>query len=205
SNRSFVRFYGRAMRFIPMPRRSFLAGGTLVALGELGWVAAGSRRDIPSENLFRAGGSHSVRGYGYQTLGVQEAGATVGGRYLGVASLEYQHPVTESIAAAVFYDVGNATDSTHDFKAVAGYGVGMRWRTPVGPLNLDLAYGEEARRWRIHFSVGYTFCRCVPLLAACCSRSRFSLRCCAPSAPVSPSARTPRAWGSREWPRPPAA
>lgn len=157
SNRSFVRFYGRAMRFIPMPRRSFLAGGTLVALGELGWVAAGSRRDIPSENLFRAGGSHSVRGYGYQTLGVQEAGATVGGRYLGVASLEYQHPVTESIAAAVFYDVGNATDSTHDFKAVAGYGVGMRWRTPVGPLNLDLAYGEEARRWRIHFSVGYTF------------------------------------------------
>ncbi len=157
SNRSFVRFYGRAMRFIPMPRRSFLAGGTLIALGELGWVAAGSRRDIPSENLFRAGGSHSVRGYGYQTLGVKEAGATVGGRYLAVASLEYQHPVSESIAAAVFYDIGNATDSTHDFDAVAGYGVGMRWRTPVGPLNLDIAYGEAVERWRLHFSVGYTF------------------------------------------------
>ncbi len=157
SNRSFVRFYGRAMRFIPMPRRTVLAGGTLVALGELGWVAAGSRRDIPSENLFRAGGSHSVRGYSYQSLGVQEAGATVGGRYLGVASLEYQHPVTDSIAAAVFYDIGNATDSTSDYKAVSGYGIGMRWRTPVGPLNLDLAYGEAVKRWRFHFSVGYTF------------------------------------------------
>lgn len=157
SNRSFVRFYGRAMRFIPMPRRSFLAGGTLVALGELGWVAAGSRREIPSENLFRAGGSHSVRGYGYQTLGVREAGATVGGRYLGVASLEYQHPVSESIAAAVFYDLGNATDSARDFEPVAGYGVGMRWRTPVGPLNLDVAYGDAVDRWRVHFSVGYTF------------------------------------------------
>jgi translocation and assembly module TamA len=157
SNRSFVRFYGRAMRFIPMPRRSFLSGGTLVALGELGWVAAGSRREIPSENLFRAGGSHSVRGYGFQTLGVKEAGATVGGRYLGVASLEYQHPVGESVAAAVFYDIGNATDSTHDFKPVAGYGVGVRWRTPVGPLNLDVAYGEAVDRWRVHFSVGYTF------------------------------------------------
>lgn len=157
SNRSFVRFYGRAMRFIPMPRRSFLAGGTLVALGELGWVAAGSRREIPSENLFRAGGSHSVRGYGYQTLGVKEAGATVGGRYLGVGSLEYQHPVSESMAAAVFYDIGNATDSTHDFKPVAGYGVGIRWRTPVGPLNLDVAYGDAVDRWRVHFSVGYTF------------------------------------------------
>lgn len=157
SNRSFVRFYGRAMRFIPMPRRSFLAGGTLIALGELGWVAAGSRREIPSENLFRAGGSHSVRGYGYQTLGVKEAGATVGGRYLGVGSLEYQHPVSESMAAAVFYDIGNATDSTHDFEPVAGYGVGVRWRTPVGPLNLDVAYGDAVDRWRVHFSVGYTF------------------------------------------------
>ncbi|MEB2319180.1 MAG: autotransporter assembly complex protein TamA [Pseudomonadota bacterium] len=157
SNRSFVRFYGRAMRFVPMPRQSFLAGGTLVALGEFGVVAAGSRRDIPSENLFRAGGSHSVRGYGYQTLGVPEAGAIVGGRYLAVGSLEYQHPVTESIAAAIFYDIGNATDSRQDYKAVAGYGVGMRWRTPVGPLNLDLAYGEAVSRWRLHFSVGYTF------------------------------------------------
>lgn len=157
SNRSFVRFYGRAMRFFPMPRRTFLAGGTLIALGELGWVAAGSRRDIPSENLFRAGGSHSVRGYGYQTLGVKEAGATVGGRYLGVASLEYQHPVTDSIAAAVFYDIGNATDSIDDYEAVSGYGIGVRWRTPVGPLNLDIAYGEAVKRWRVHFSVGYTF------------------------------------------------
>ena len=88
---------------------------------------------------------------------LREAGAIVGGRYLGVASLEYQRPITESIAAAVFYDLGDATDTSSDYKAVAGYGLGMRWRTSVGPVNLDLAYGEAVRRWRLHFSVGYTF------------------------------------------------
>jgi translocation and assembly module TamA len=35
--------------------------------------------------------------------------------------------------------------------------VGARWRTPVGPINLDLAYGSEDRGWRMHFSVGFTF------------------------------------------------
>ena len=157
SNRSFARVYGRAMRFIPMPLESVFAGGTLIALGELGWVAAGSRGDIPSENLFRAGGTQSIRGYGYQSLGVTEGTAVVGGRYLLLGSLEYQHPVREGMSAAVFYDIGNAVDSVHDYRAVAGYGIGLRWRTPVGPINLDLAYGADVHKVRWHLSVGYTF------------------------------------------------
>lgn len=157
SNRSFVRVYGRAMRFFRMPWRGPLAGDTLILLGELGWVVAGSRHDIPSENLFRAGGPQTIRGYSYQSLGVRERGAIVGGRYLGVASAEYQRRLTESLAAAVFYDLGNAVDEVRDFRAVSGYGVGLRWRTPVGPLKLDLAYGDAVRRWRLHFSVGYIF------------------------------------------------
>jgi len=35
-----------------------------------------------------------------------------------------------------------------------GYGVGVRWRSPVGPLKLDLAYGQEVQRFRLHLSVG---------------------------------------------------
>ncbi len=157
SDRTFGRLYVRAMRFLPMPSDSPLAGGFLVGLLEGGAVLAGSREDIPSENLFRAGGSQSIRGYAFQSLGVPVGNAIVGGRYLGVASLEYQHPVAEDWRAAVFYDRGNATDTLHPFNAVAGYGVGARWHTPIGPVNLDLAYGQAERRWRIHFSVGYTF------------------------------------------------
>ena len=38
-----------------------------------------------------------------------------------------------------------------------GYGIGVRWRSPFGPLNVDLAYGEATREYRVHFAVGITF------------------------------------------------
>lgn len=157
SDRSFLRTYARAMRFIPMARDSSLAGGTVVAMLELGVVLAQSREDIPTENLFRAGGAGSVRGYRYQQLGVLENGATVGGRYLAVASLEYQHPLRENLLGAVFVDLGNAADSPRELSPALGIGVGARMRTPVGPINVDLAWGNEAKRVRLHFSFGYTF------------------------------------------------
>jgi translocation and assembly module TamA len=40
---------------------------------------------------------------------------------------------------------------------VVGAGVGLRWRSPVGPLRLDWAYGEAVRKSRLHFSVGISF------------------------------------------------
>ncbi len=157
SSRSFARLYGRAMRFQPMPKGSALEGGLLIGMAEAGWVIAGSRDDIPSENLFRAGGAQSLRGYDYLSLGVREGDAIVGGRVLAIASLEYQHPVVPGWYGAAFIDAGNAADTWGDWKAVYGVGVGVRWRSPIGPINLDLAYGEAERRWRVHFSVGYTF------------------------------------------------
>lgn len=66
SDRSFARAYARLMRFWPMPCYSSLAGGVLVGLVEAGVVVATSRDDIPTENLFRAGGAQSIRGYAIQ-------------------------------------------------------------------------------------------------------------------------------------------
>jgi len=157
SDRSFARLWGRAMRFWSMPQDSRLAGGMLVGLVEAGYVLAGSRDGIPSGNLFRTGGAHSIRGYDYLDLGVPEGNAIVGGRVLALASLEYQHPIQGNWYGAAFVDVGNAADRWADFSAVRGTGVGVRWRSPIGPLNLDVAYGDEAQRWRVHFSVGFTF------------------------------------------------
>ncbi len=157
SDRSFVRMHTRATRFQPLPAKSVFRNGTLVGLLELGVVAASTRDDVPSENLFRAGGVQSIRGYSYQSLGVRVGDAIVGGRYLALTSLEYQHRITDAYSAAAFFDYGNAGDSWSDFDPVAGYGVGLRWRTPVGPVNLDLAYGQAVSEFRIHFSIGYTF------------------------------------------------
>ena len=47
-----------------------------------------------------------------------------------------------------------AVDEIEDFRAALGYGIGARWSSPIGSLNLDLAYGEEVNEWRVHFSVG---------------------------------------------------
>jgi translocation and assembly module TamA len=157
SDASFVRAYGRAMRFWPMPEGSTLEGGALVGLLEAGMVFSQGREGIPSENLFRAGGAQSLRGYRYQGLGVPLGEAVVGGRVLALASLEYQHPIAGNWYGAGFVDVGNAADRWSDWKAVRGTGVGLRWRSPIGPVNLDAAYADRDRRWRFHFSVGYSF------------------------------------------------
>ncbi len=83
--------------------------------------------------------------------------AVVGGRRYAVAGAEYTHWFGESWGIAGFVDAGNAWDDTTLFKAVLGYGFGARFRTPIGPIRADLAYGQEVHSLRLHFSVGYTF------------------------------------------------
>jgi translocation and assembly module TamA len=157
SDRSFVRTWARAMRFWPMPEDSAFDGGILVGLVEGGQVFASARDGIPTENLFRTGGTHTVRGYPYLSLGVPEGGAIVGGRVMALASLEYQHPLVRDWYGAVFLDAGDAADRWQDWKPAWGAGVGVRWRSPIGPVSLDLAWGDEVRRLRFHLSVGYAF------------------------------------------------
>ncbi len=137
---------------------------------EGGITAAESRVGVPEEFLFRAGGAQSIRGYGYQSVGVSEGNATVGGRYLVAGTAEYVHwlgaPTTGPSNAqslpkwgvAVFYDVGRANDSPKDlFPLLSGVGVGARWRSPAGPLALDLAYSVRDKKVRPVFSISIAF------------------------------------------------
>ena len=152
TDEKFLRLYLRGIYYKPVG-----AAGSLILRGETGAVASKEKLGVPSTFLFRAGGDQSVRGYGYQELGVQENGATVGGRYLATASAEYQYWFKPPWGVAVFYDVGNAADKFGDLNPKSGYGVGARWRSPVGPINVDLAYGHAVRKARLHFSLGFTF------------------------------------------------
>ncbi len=127
---------------------------------EAGEVFVNNPIAVPDTLLFRAGGENSVRGYGYRTLGPTVNGAVVGGRVLLTGSIEAERPLTSRLPAllgAVFVDAGNAADRWGELSPVFGYGVGLHYRSPVGPLRLDLAYGQEARRLRLHLSVGVTF------------------------------------------------
>lgn len=118
---------------------------------------------VPSSLRFFAGGDQSVRGFGLDKLAPREDPSSgsddlIGGRYLNVGSIEYSYPVADSWRAAVFLDVGNASDKPLEDLAY-GYGVGVSWMSPVGPIRLYLARGEsgidaEYDDTRIHFSMG---------------------------------------------------
>jgi translocation and assembly module TamA len=151
----FARVYARLTWYQP-----FGAGWYGTARAEAGEVLTHSAVGVPDTLLFRAGGDDSVRGYGYRTLGPEIGGVTVGGRTLLTGSVEIARPVSPKYPAywwAVFVDAGNAADRWTELRPALGYGVGLRWRSPVGPLRVDLAYGEQVRAFRLHLSVGIAF------------------------------------------------
>ncbi|MET0264768.1 MAG: autotransporter assembly complex family protein [Duganella sp.] len=152
TDEAFVRAYLRGIYYKPLG-----ASSNLILRAEAGALGSGSKNGVPTVFLFRAGGDQSVRGYAYQELGVKEGNATIGGRYMATASAEYQYWFKPTWGAAVFYDAGNAGDSIDALHPKSGYGVGARWKSPVGPLNVDVAYGHAVQKYRLHFSLGFTF------------------------------------------------
>jgi len=152
SSRTFIRGVANASVFIPLARND-----DLLLRGQAGAVASDSREGIPSTFLFRTGGDQTVRGYAFQSLGVAQGGAIVGGRRLAVGSTEYTHWMGESWGVATFFDIGNAWDSGAASHLARGFGVGARFRTPIGPIRADIAYGQQTHEIRLHFSVGYGF------------------------------------------------
>jgi translocation and assembly module TamA len=152
---TFGRVYGRLTVYRPL-------GGSWFGQGrlELGRVLLGPRMVVPENLKWRAGGDESVRGYGYRSLGPVVDGAVGSGIVLGTASLELARPFVASMPSlwgAVFVDAGNAADSVNQLDPVVGAGLGVRWRSPVGPLRLDWAWARETRKGRLHFSIGIAF------------------------------------------------
>ena len=124
-------------------------------------VTHDERVGVPEKLLFIAGGDESVRGYAYRSLGPKDDdGKVVGGRVMATGSLEIARPFTMSMPSlwgALFVDAGNAASRWQDYRAAIGYGAGVRWRSPVGPLQADLAYGVKTKEVRLHLRLGFSF------------------------------------------------
>lgn len=151
----FGRLYGRATLYWPLGLQWYGS-----ARAEVGQVIKRDAVVIPDALGFRAGGDDSVRGYGYRELAPQRDGHIVSGNVLATGSVELARPLLErlpSVWGAVFVDAGRAAERWQDFKPALGYGVGLRWRSPIGPLRADLAYGQDLRKVRLHLSVGVNF------------------------------------------------
>jgi translocation and assembly module TamA len=150
SDQDFVRSFLRHQLWLSR-------GSDVVTLRvEGGYTASVSRLGIPQEYLFRVGGTQTVRGFAYQSLGVQEGNAIVGGRSMATASVEYTH-WWGTWGGALFCDTGSAADVAADLKLSTGYGAGLRWHSPVGPLALDLAQGRGQPRAMLHFAIAVAF------------------------------------------------
>ena len=152
SDQNFLRLHSRWQQYIPLGRVD-----TLSLRAEIGYTLADSRQFIPQDYLFRTGGTGSVRGYAYQSLGIKEGNATVGGRYLGIASAEVTHWLDDAWGIAAFVDAGDAVDQLEDVRLAIGYGLGARWRSPAGPIGVDIAYGERTGQLHLHFSLAIPF------------------------------------------------
>jgi len=125
--------------------------------GSLGAMTVSDFDALPPELRFFAGGDRSIRGFDYQQLGERNAnGGVIGGKYLTVASAEYEHYFLPKWGAAVFVDAGDAYSSR--FEANVGAGIGLRWRSPVGLVRLDVAVPvktyDEDDGVRVHIVIG---------------------------------------------------
>lgn len=153
TDQTFARLYGRFKQYFPIAKRDMIILRT-----ELGGVLTqGSAAQVPASLLFRAGGNESVRGYSFQSIGNEQKGIIYPTKYLLTGSVEYQHWFTETWGSALFYDAGSAADSWIQRQFYNGVGGGARWRSPVGSLNLDLAYGVQKQQFRPHISLGIAF------------------------------------------------
>ncbi len=133
-----------------------LGSGRILARMNLGSTIVSDFDRLPKRLRFFAGGSTSVRGYTFEGLGeVNDNGKVIGGKQLLDLSLEYQHPISDSWSAAVFIDAGNAFESWDAPGLKVGVGFGARWRSPVGPVRIDIGFPEyDFGDPHLHLSVG---------------------------------------------------
>jgi translocation and assembly module TamA len=125
------------------------AGRSVLALRALGGLAAGaSQFSLPPDQRFYAGGSGTIRGYRYQSVGPPfRDGNPIGGTAINAGTIEYRQRIGQALGFATFVDAGNVSKNLNPLKGdlKVGAGAGVRYYTPLGPLRLDVAFPLQRR------------------------------------------------------------
>ncbi|MBU4303080.1 MAG: outer membrane protein assembly factor BamA [Candidatus Omnitrophica bacterium] len=175
-DKSYLKFFGRASHYFPMPR-----GAVFEVRGRLGLAQPyGDTEKLPIYERFFAGGAYTIRGYEERGVGPVDVNSKdpLGGASLAVGNIEYTYPLFSFLKVAAFYDVGNVWEKLGDifsnkdangvensggFKSALG--LGLRIKTPIGPIMLDYGIpmdkqsGESSKKsgGRFHFSASHGF------------------------------------------------
>ena len=165
SREPFGRINARWLSYLPLAREEGERGrrSRLALRANAGAVIARDDAVVPVTLLFLAGGDNSIRGYRYQSIGARtENGDLIGGRYMVTGSVAWLRPVTiagnsSDWEQSIFIDAGTVTDTFTDTKIYTGVGTGLLWKSPVGPLQVDVAYGVQTQKIRLHLRLGFNF------------------------------------------------
>ncbi len=110
--------------------------------GLVGSAQGASEFQLPPDQRFYGGGSATVRGYKYQSIGPQFAdGTPQGGTAIDAGTIELRQRIWHDIGAVVFVDAGQVNTSSAPFggRLEEGGGIGARYYTPIGPIRVDIA------------------------------------------------------------------
>ena len=107
---------------------------------------------LPNFYRFKAGGSMSVRGYGFEQLSNNDLGSN----HIITASAEAEYRFLRNWSGAAFFDIGNAFNDWDDPDLKRGVGVGIRWYSIAGEIRIDVAQALdfEGKPWRWHITIG---------------------------------------------------
>jgi translocation and assembly module TamA len=124
-------------------------GRSVLALRALAGLAAGAGEfSLPPDQRFYAGGSGTIRGYRYQSVGpLFPNGNPIGGTAINAGSVEFRQRIGTNFGTAVFLDAGNVSKSLNPISGTlkTGAGAGLRYYTPIGPIRLDIALPLQRR------------------------------------------------------------
>ncbi|HET7698161.1 MAG TPA: POTRA domain-containing protein [Vicinamibacterales bacterium] len=150
--------------------RAFVRQVTIV--DENGTPQVEQVRDLPASERFYTGGESTIRGYALDSVGapatLTPSGFPRGGDAEIVLNAELRLPIRGAVGGVVFVDGGNvfARASDLDLSQLRGsVGFGARYRSPIGPIRLDMGFKLDRRligtalepRYAVHFSIGQAF------------------------------------------------
>lgn len=139
-------------------------GRSIIAIrGIVGSVQGASTYQLPPDQRLYAGGPATVRGFRYQGVGPQQGKYAIGGTSLDAGSVEFRQRLFKSFGAAAFVDAGQVGAGSRPFQGTlrVGYGAGVRYFTPIGPVRLDVALPAnrppKGDKWELYVGLGETF------------------------------------------------
>jgi translocation and assembly module TamA len=136
----------------------FARENRILLSGQVGATKASNFENLPTTYRFYAGGLDSVLGYSYYSLGPSNARGLIGGRDILTTSLSLERHLFNQVSGLVFFNMGNAFSQFQDMQLQKAAGVGLSYRSLIGPVTLYVSkpvHSDTQNGLSFNFSMGW--------------------------------------------------